>query len=184
MNGFIVTLVVLSFLVLRRAPKGPVKLELRDENEAASLNAREAKVVEPKPRPKFVDPRLRGQAGSGGQNQQGAMPTGWDSYKPRHQRVDAPAGTSAPPIGDDEDTAPGRVPKGASSGARSSPRIKSLNVLFNWNGHTWDAYEVLGIPAGSSSESAHQAFERAAALADKETLPFLRAAFEAIASQA
>lgn len=145
MNGFVVTLVVLSFLVLRRAPKAPVKLELRDDDEIASDNAREAKSAAEKPRRKFVDPRLRG----------GPVPTGWENYHPRHDSR-------------------GR--------GHATHGVKSLNVLFNWNGHTWDAYEVLGIPAGSSSEAAHAAFERAAALADTETLPFLRAAFEAIAT--
>src|SRR5690349_4462282 len=29
-----------------------------------------------------------------------------------------------------------------------TPKMKSLNVMFNYNGHSWDAYEVLGVPAG------------------------------------
>ncbi len=158
LNGLVVTLVVLSFLLLRRAPKAPVKLELRDQDEIAAAQARDAKDVPPKPRPKFVDPRIKG----------GKMPSGWADYQPRNRKVYAGA-TEA-------DTAPGRKPQGP-----GAQQVKSLNVLFNWNGHTWDAYEVLGVPAGSSLESARSAFERAVALADTETVPFLKAAFDAIA---
>ena len=34
---------------------------------------------------------------------------------------------------------------------------RSLNCYFQYNGHLWDAFEVLGIPAGSD----HEACERA-----------------------
>jgi hypothetical protein len=138
LNGLVVTLVVLSFIVMRRAPKGPVKLELRDEIEVASDQAREAKAVAEKPKPKFRDPRL-----------------GWKDYQPRLKR---------PRV---------EVLEPEDSG-------RSLNAFFNWNGHTWDAYEVLGIPGGSSVESARIAHDRAAALADAETLPFLKAALTII----
>ncbi len=139
LNGFIVTLLVLSFYVMRRAPKGPVKLELRDEDHVASDKAREAKQVANKPAPKFSDPR---------------KPLGSANYQPRARKVQAE-------LVDDHG--------------------RALNVFFMWNGHSWDAYEVLGIPGGSSREAAVAAFERAAALADKETLPFLQAALGAIA---
>ena len=32
-------------------------------------------------------------------------------------------------------------------------------VIFNWNGHSWDAYEVLGIPAGSTRIEVNKAFQ-------------------------
>lgn len=57
---------------------------------------------------------------------------------------------------------------------------KDLNVLFNWNGHTWDAYEVLGLPAGSSPTAVKKAFERLATSVQAESLPFITAAYEAI----
>lgn len=139
LNGCIVTLLVLSFYLMRRAPKAPVKLELRDEDHVASDNAREVKKVANKPPPKFRDPR---------------KPVGWDNYQPR---------TRKPPVEVVDDD--GRM----------------LNVLFMWNGHSWDAYEVLGIPGGSSLDAARAAYERAAARADRETLPFLQAALDAIA---
>jgi hypothetical protein len=56
---------------------------------------------------------------------------------------------------------------------------KSLNAFFNWNGHLWDAYEALGIPAGSSIESVHSAYQRATAGADDNTKLFFKAALEA-----
>ena len=215
LNAFIVTLVVISFFLLRRSPKAPVKLELRSDDEVKSDQARDAKVVPSKPRPKFTDPRLKS----------GPVPTGWNDYQPRKRQVyGGVAGEPAPPApnpkpkapfepaqaktelvddssAEEDDTAPGRAARGAGtysrSGSHSAPpppasashrssashpaREKSLNVLFNWNGHTWDAYEVLGIPAGASYQMAHDAFVRAAALADQETVPFLRAAMDSIA---
>lgn len=57
---------------------------------------------------------------------------------------------------------------------------KTLNVLFNWNGHTWDAYEVLGIPAGSSRAAVDAAFERIKLDVDQESVPFVTAAYRAI----
>lgn len=57
---------------------------------------------------------------------------------------------------------------------------KSLNVMFNYNGHSWDAYEILGIPAGSGFEKSFQAYEKMSANVDKESREFLLAALEAI----
>ena len=58
--------------------------------------------------------------------------------------------------------------------------IRDLNVKFIYNGHDWDAYEVLGLPAGSSTPQAQAAFDRAAANADQETRDFLNLALTAI----
>lgn len=145
LNGTVVTLLVLSFLAMRRSSKPPTRLELRDEDEVASDNAREVKKVPEKPPPKYRDPRLEPAV---------KKPVGWDNYQPRvrHPAGDSPAGS-----------------------------VRAVNLQFMWNGHSWDAYEVLGLPAGSSLEAAQVAFQRAAALADQETLPFLRAALDAIA---
>ncbi len=38
-------------------------------------------------------------------------------------------------------------------------KMKNLNVMFMYNGHSFDAYEVLGIPAGSSYQTAQKAYE-------------------------
>ena len=154
LNGFVVTLLVLSFYLMRRSPKAPVKLELRDETEIAADEAREATAITEKPRPKFRDPRLKpGES----------APVGWGDYRPRERvkGVRKPIAEVLEPLGGEE---------------------RSLNVLFNWNGHTWDAYEVLGLPGGASISQAQGAFARAAILADKETLPFLKAALDAISN--
>jgi hypothetical protein len=63
-----------------------------------------------------------------------------------------------------------------------NPSETSLNVMFNWNGHSWDAYEVLGVPAGSSREAVTASYQAMKLQADGESLPFLQAAFEAITS--
>lgn len=72
--------------------------------------------------------------------------------------------------------------------AETSPGVhldgsRSLNVLFNFNGHTWDAYEVLGCPAGASFELAKKAFEVAKRqLEDPQSVEFLETALDAIRS--
>lgn len=57
---------------------------------------------------------------------------------------------------------------------------KSLNVVFNYNGHSWDAYEVLGVPAGSSIENIQKAYLNAIQSSQKDSAKFITAAFEAI----
>ncbi len=51
---------------------------------------------------------------------------------------------------------------------------KELNVLFNFNGETFDAYEVLGVPAGSPLDEVEKAYKKT----DKNE--FQKAAFDAI----
>lgn len=70
-------------------------------------------------------------------------------------------------------------PKGTEEEAFSSGE-RSLNVFFQWNGHAWDAYETLGIPAGSSREAVTKAYQQAVAHADPESVLFFKAAYEAI----
>lgn len=65
--------------------------------------------------------------------------------------------------------------------ARRAPvPVKSLNVIFNYNGHSWDAYEVLGIPAGSPLREVTQAYQRAVQSADPASQGFLETAYKAI----
>lgn len=56
---------------------------------------------------------------------------------------------------------------------------RQLNVFFNWNGHTWDAYEVLGVPAGAARETVVQAFHECRTKSPDSTA-FLQAAADAI----
>lgn len=56
---------------------------------------------------------------------------------------------------------------------------KVLNILFQYNGETWDAYEVLGLPAGSSVEDARKAYSNMCPIRKDDT-GFLQAALDAI----
>lgn len=62
----------------------------------------------------------------------------------------------------------------------SASQSKSLNVIFNYNGHSWDAFEVLGVPAGSNLPAVEAGYKKALSETDKATHDFLRTAFEAI----
>lgn len=37
---------------------------------------------------------------------------------------------------------------------------RELGVIFNFNGHQWEAYQVLGVPAGSSLDVCREACEK------------------------
>ncbi len=58
-----------------------------------------------------------------------------------------------------------------------------LNVMFNWNGHSWDAYEVLGIPAGSNLNQVTKAYEEEMVKMDEESRAFIQKAYQAIMTQ-
>ena len=57
---------------------------------------------------------------------------------------------------------------------------KSLNVLFLYNGHDWDAYAVLGVPAGASLPLVTERYQNLIKEADKGQLEFYQAAYQAI----
>lgn len=59
------------------------------------------------------------------------------------------------------------------------PRAKDLNIMFVYNGHTFDAYEVIGVPAGASFEMVHR-FYQEALRREGQDREFLEAAFLAI----
>lgn len=61
----------------------------------------------------------------------------------------------------------------------ASRPIGDLNVFFNWNGHTWEAYEVLGVPPGSGRETVVGAFHESRAKSPDSTA-FFQAATDAI----
>lgn len=62
----------------------------------------------------------------------------------------------------------------------SQSQEKSLNVFFQWNGHAWDAYEVLGLPAGSPPAVVQKAYQELLTQSSPESLPFFKAAYETI----
>lgn len=60
----------------------------------------------------------------------------------------------------------------------SKPKV--LNVMFNYNGHSWDAYEVLGVPAGSSIKTVTEAYQKAILNGGKSSIDFLETAYRSI----
>lgn len=63
------------------------------------------------------------------------------------------------------------------------PDVKILNVMFNYNGHSWDAHEVLGVPPGAAFEMVRTAFEKSMRASDPSSHDFIRTAYQAIESQ-
>lgn len=59
-------------------------------------------------------------------------------------------------------------------------RVKELNVIFQYNGHDFDAYEALGLPAGANVEMVKSAYHSAQAKADPGTAEFLSQAYQSI----
>ncbi|MNJ98399.1 hypothetical protein D3C87_161650 [compost metagenome] len=62
-------------------------------------------------------------------------------------------------------------------------RTKTLNVMFNYNGHSWDAYEVLGVPAGANLKLVTESYHDAIRRCDKESVEFLETAYRTILSR-
>lgn len=71
---------------------------------------------------------------------------------------------------------------GVAPSAAASAAEKTLNTLFNYNGHTWDAYEVLGLPAGSSIARVDEAYKDCVSK-QASSRDFLDAAYQAIRTQ-
>ena len=61
-----------------------------------------------------------------------------------------------------------------------SPRERPLNVFFNYNGETFDAYEILGIPAGTSLEVAKDYYQKNYAAAPMNERAIYTEAIEAL----
>lgn len=68
---------------------------------------------------------------------------------------------------------------GTESNTTSAP-VKELNVIFQYNGHDFDAYQVLGVPAGASQEAVRKAYDQAVATADPDSREFLEHAYRSI----
>jgi hypothetical protein len=58
--------------------------------------------------------------------------------------------------------------------------VTNLNVMFNYNGHSWDAYEVLGLQAGASLDAVRDNFNKAIQECKPQSHDFIKAALEAI----
>ncbi len=65
--------------------------------------------------------------------------------------------------------------------AVNQPRAeRQLNVIFQFNGHDFEAYEVFGLPPGSSRDAVEAAFNEVIERSDKDSHEFYRHAVEAI----
>lgn len=101
----------------------------------------------------------------------------------RPTRLDMKAQDSAPPLINPEPIAVeshGVVSRRQAHPDLVTAKSKSLNVMFNYNGHAWDAYEVLGVPAGASLKSVTDAYQVALRRCDKSSVDFLETAYRAI----
>ena len=74
------------------------------------------------------------------------------------------------------------TPRGVSPTSPSDGDARSLNVVFNYNGHSWDAYEVLGLPAGSGMPVVEAAYRESLERVDESSRGFMEAAYKAIAA--
>lgn len=57
---------------------------------------------------------------------------------------------------------------------------EELNVYFNFNGHMWDAYEIIGVPAGTPQSDVEMAYLKCRTRIDEESKEILEMAYEAI----
>ncbi len=62
----------------------------------------------------------------------------------------------------------------------NSIQMKSLNVIFMYNGHSWDAYEVLGVKPGASILEIKRKFEEAISKVDPKSQEFYKMALSSI----
>lgn len=100
----------------------------------------------------------------------------------RPTRLDMSAKDTAPPLMNAEPESPVSVValRSATRPEAVEKKAKNLNVMFNYNGHSWDAYEVLGVPAGASIKTVTEAFQTALRRSDKDSMEFLETAYKAI----
>jgi len=62
----------------------------------------------------------------------------------------------------------------------ANANAKNLNVIFMYNGHDWDAYAVIGVPAGTPLPLVTQKYQEALKDADPAKFEFLEQAYFAI----
>jgi DnaJ-domain-containing protein 1 len=63
---------------------------------------------------------------------------------------------------------------------KPSHNVKILNVIFQYNGHDFDAHQVLGIPTGASKDTVRQAYDNAMAGAHPDSKEFFEHAYRSI----
>jgi hypothetical protein len=95
--------------------------------------------------------------------------------KPQQPQQPPPPGAPPPP--------PGAAKPGAAPQSQRSVE-KALNVFFDFDGRSYDAFDVLQIPAGSSLASAQIAFNTLARVSKPESQALLQTAISAITNHA
>ncbi len=60
------------------------------------------------------------------------------------------------------------------------PHAKNLSIYFIYNGHEWEAHEVLGVPAGASMPKVTEAYQRLIIASDPSTFQFFESAYQSI----
>ncbi len=65
----------------------------------------------------------------------------------------------------------------------SAPAVRQtrqLSIQFMYNGHDWEAHDVLGLPQGASLPMATEAYQKLLQSMDSNSFPFYEAAYNAI----
>ena len=57
---------------------------------------------------------------------------------------------------------------------------KNLSIYFVYNGHEWEAHEVLGVPAGSALPQVTEAYQKLIITSDPSTFEFYESSYQAI----
>lgn len=140
LNGFIVTLIVISIVMLRRSARKPTKLKMKTNPGALYTPSAKQRVIELEAK---------------------------DLQASHLELVKATMEADSSKV--DKDPSSAGVAK-----------ARPLNVMFNYNGYSWDAYEVLGVPAGSSLLSVQEAYETMKKSMDRESQHFVDAAYQAL----
>lgn len=60
---------------------------------------------------------------------------------------------------------------------------RSLAVMFMYNGHDWEAHDVLGVPQGASMHQVTQVYQQLVKTADVRSLQFYEHAYAAISTR-
>lgn len=59
-------------------------------------------------------------------------------------------------------------------------KSKTLSIYFMYNGHEWEAHEVLGVPAGASMPQVTESYQKLIITSDPSTFSFYESAYQAI----
>lgn len=60
---------------------------------------------------------------------------------------------------------------------------RNLSVIFMYNGHDWEAHEVLGVPQGASMHQVTKAYQQLVLKSDPRSLQFFEMAYSAISEK-